>query len=342
MKICLGKEIENVKKKDSESEKKLLKNRDSNDINELDADDVYFHSRTIKNIKIGSNTVNRIYLNNSIVYELQDTIIATKFHSLVPSATATNIIFDVIENKDISGYNLVGYCDANNNIAVFNNNTEYLVLNMRNAVNYAPADCSSFFSWYTNLISCIFNNFNTVNVINMLSMFYFCSHLVSLDVTNFNTENVILMAGMFGFCSSLKSLDVRNFCTGNVTNMNAMFFSCSNLVSLDVSNFNTENVIDMHQLFSFCRSLQSIDISNFNTSKTTDMDELFAYSNRLKTIISNTFSKLSLTSSADMFKNCSSLVGGNGTKYNSSHIDAVYARIDGENGLPGYFTAPTA
>ena len=44
MKICLGKEIEEVKKKDSENEKNLLKNRNSEDINELNEDDVYFNS----------------------------------------------------------------------------------------------------------------------------------------------------------------------------------------------------------------------------------------------------------------------------------------------------------
>lgn len=41
-----------------------------------------------------------------------------------------------------------------------------------------------------------------------------------------------------------------------------------------------------------------------------------------------------------MFLNCTSLLGGNGTTYSSSHTNADYARVDGENGLPGYFTAP--
>ena len=42
-------------------------------------------------------------------------------------------------------------------------------------------------------------------------------------------------------------------------------------------------------------------------------------------------------SSSEMFKSCIKLVGGNGTKYNSSYQDATYARIDtAEN--PGYLT----
>ncbi|UKI57687.1 MAG: hypothetical protein L6V81_10345 [Clostridium sp.] len=39
-----------------------------------------------------------------------------------------------------------------------------------------------------------------------------------------------------------------------------------------------------------------------------------------------------------MFNNSINLVGGAGTKYNSSYIDKTYARIDGGTSNPGYFT----
>jgi len=39
---------------------------------------------------------------------------------------------------------------------------------------------------------------------------------------------------------------------------------------------------------------------------------------------------------------CTSLAGGNGTKYSGAHVDGEYARIGGEGGLPGYFTAKGA
>lgn len=41
-----------------------------------------------------------------------------------------------------------------------------------------------------------------------------------------------------------------------------------------------------------------------------------------------------------MFTSATKLVGGNGTKFNSSYEDATYARIDKE-GEPGYFTLKT-
>ena len=39
-----------------------------------------------------------------------------------------------------------------------------------------------------------------------------------------------------------------------------------------------------------------------------------------------------------MFYNCTSLVGGAGTTYNSSYTDKTYARIDSSS-TPGYFTS---
>ena len=39
-----------------------------------------------------------------------------------------------------------------------------------------------------------------------------------------------------------------------------------------------------------------------------------------------------------MFKEVTNLVGGNGTVYNSSHVDKTYARLDGGTSSPGYFT----
>lgn len=44
-------------------------------------------------------------------------------------------------------------------------------------------------------------------------------------------------------------------------------------------------------------------------------------------------------SSRNTFYNCTSLVGGAGTKYDPTFIDSTAARIDGGVNNPGYFTA---
>ena len=45
------------------------------------------------------------------------------------------------------------------------------------------------------------------------------------------------------------------------------------------------------------------------------------------------------SNSTDTFINCTSLVGGAGTKYDPTFIDSTAARIDGGINSPGYFTS---
>lgn len=67
---------------------------------------------------------------------------------------------------------------------------------------------------------------------------------------------------------------------------------------------------------------------------------MFYETTNLKTIYtSNKFSTNSVTMSTDMFKEATNLVGGSGTKYNSSYTDKTYAYIDTGTSNPRYFTA---
>ena len=69
------------------------------------------------------------------------------------------------------------------------------------------------------------------------------------------------------------------------------------------------------------------------------MTRMFNSSTNLKTIyVSDKFNTNKVTSSYYMFYNCTKLVGGAGTKYNSSYVEKTYARIDGGTSNPGYFT----
>lgn len=53
-------------------------------------------------------------------------------------------------------------------------------------------------------------------------------------------------------------------------------------------------------------------------------------------LASASFLASSAIDSREMFYGCGSLLGGNGTVFDASHVDAEYARIDAE-GVPGYF-----
>ena len=199
-------------------------------------------------------------------------------------------------------------------------------------------ECSS-------LTSLDLSKFDTSQVTDMNHMFDFCSSLTNLDVSKFDTSKVTNMAAMFDFCSSLTSLDVSKFDTSQVTNMNAMFESCNSLTSLDLSKFDTSKVTGMRFMFYFCNRLTSLDVSKFDTSKVTDMSYMFGNCSKLSKIYVSEYNETTgkgwttknVTDSDKMFYNAENLVGGNGTKFNSSYTDATYARIDKE-GEPGYLT----
>jgi surface protein len=122
--------------------------------------------------------------------------------------------------------------------------------------------------------------------------------------------------------------------------MNWMFMRCEKLTNLDVSYFNTSKVTNMSAMFRNCNSLASLDLSSFNTSKVTNMSYMLYGCTNLRTIyVDDGWSTAAVTSSTDMFLNCSSLVGGQGTTYDANHVDKTYAHIDGGPSNPGYFTA---
>lgn len=176
------------------------------------------------------------------------------------------------------------------------------------------------------------NNKPTISMTYMFSN----SKATSIDVSGFDTSYVIDMNNMFASSQATSISGLSIFNTSNVTNMRYMF-NTSKAASLDLSKFNTSKVTNMSSMFKQS-SATTINVSNFNTAKVTDMHNMFNGSTSLKTIyVSDKFVTTAVTSSTSMFGNMPKLVGGNGTKYNSSHVDKTYARID-KSGTPGYFT----
>ena len=183
--------------------------------------------------------------------------------------------------------------------------------------NIVPSTTERWFANCSNLTEIANMSYlNTSNVTTMTNMFENCSNLINLDVKNFDTSSVTNMVSMFSGCSKLTSLNVRNFDTSNVTNMNAMFRNCSGLSNLDLSSFNTKNTTSLTTTFYGCTKLKTILVSSQWST-----DKVDTYSGNLT------------------FSNCTSLVGGKGTKYDSNHTDVTYAHIDEGTENPGYLTA---
>ena len=198
------------------------------------------------------------------------------------------------------------------------------------------------------------DKFDTSNVINMGSMFYntgYNSTVFTLDLGDkFDTSNVTNMVQTFykaGYSNTSFTLNLGDkFDTSKVTRMDSMFAFTgykSTVFTLNLGDkFDTSNVTNMYSMFQsigYSNTTFTLDLGDkFNTSNVTNMGDMFIGSRYLKTIYVNSdFNTSSLTNSNDMFTGCTSLVGGNGTTYNSNNIDATYAKID-RDGTPGYFT----
>ena len=168
--------------------------------------------------------------------------------------------------------------------------------------------------------------------------------LRSLDLSNINTSNATSMFRMFADCTAITSLNISKLNTSKVKDMGAMFQGCEKLEKIDVSSFDTSSVdgsgYSMQNMFYKCYALKKIDLISFNTSSVTNMKQMFDACKSLTTIyVSELWSTSALTSpSTSIFYGNTSLVGGAGTTFNSSYVDATYAKIDGGTDNPGYFT----
>lgn len=198
------------------------------------------------------------------------------------------------------------------------------------------------------------SHFDVSKVTDFTAMFYRCEYLEELNITGWKTTSATTFDNLFNRCSSLKSVDVSGFDTTNVTDMNEMFSDCYELESLDLRHFDTSKVIKMEGMFSAdygsssdnkVMKLKTLDLSSFDTSLVTNMKAMFNRCSNLTTIyVGAKWNTSAVTDSAEMFAECTVLVGANGTSYaNMLTTDAdnanlvKYAVVDTES-TPGYLT----
>ena len=155
--------------------------------------------------------------------------------------------------------------------------------------------------------------FGGVDLINGQN--YYLMKLATIEgLENLNTTNVLSMEEMFMYCTSLTSLDLSSFNTSDVENMNGMFYLCSRLESVNLIGFDVNNVEDFRLMFSGCNELKTIYCD----------EDWNSYGN--------------VPESANMFQDCTSLIGGQGTVFISTQTNIAYAHVDGGTANPGYFT----
>ena len=152
---------------------------------------------------------------------------------------------------------------------------------------------------------------DTHNLTNTSYMFYNCSSLESLDVSVLYTYYVTSMAYMFYGCSNLKNLNMEDVYSPRVTSFAGMFQKCSNLEKLDIRWMATSDAQSMQKMFADCKKLTTLDLTNFSSPELFNVSEMFSGASALQTIyVSENFNVSYCNNYRNMFKGCTSLVGG--------------------------------
>ncbi len=182
---------------------------------------------------------------------------------------------------------------------------------------------------------------NTSSVTDMSYMFDSCLSLVAVKFGGaFDTSKVTSMESMFQYCSALKTVDLNGIDTSSVENMATMFWGCQELESIAWgASFDVSGVFDMAYMFADCSSLTELDLSSWNTKNVEFISSMFQNCKNLVTInVGEGWNVERVKSGLQMFEYATSLVGGEGTRYDPENVDEDYAHPDGGKDNPGYLT----
>ena len=317
----------------------------------------------------GANGVVKAWIDGTKLY------VASPGETYFP-VNSTNL-FGGYTNVTKFNFNNVNTSLVTSMLAMFNGNTSLTGIDISSFDTRSVENMQFMFGGCSGLINIDFSYLETSSVTNMSNMFQNCTSLTSANLSGLGSNSLSTVSGLFNGCTSLtiinmsrfnfgsvnswtgtfnsllsvNTINLSNANTSNVTNMISMFAECTNLTNLNLTGIDTSSVTDMRSMFQNCTSLTTLDLSSFDTSSVTRMDQIFAMgtksgntwtpsNNNLTTIkVGSGWNVNGVTNSTDMFYNCTHLVGGNGTTFDSTApIDKARAIVDGGTTNPGYMT----
>ena len=145
----------------------------------------------------------------------------------------------------------------------------------------APKDCEKLFA-YIKVNNFDLRNLDVSGISNCTRMFT-NSTAKHIDASEWDTRNVTDLDSMFYFCQQLETLNLKNWNTKNVENSYQFLWYCEKLESVDVSSFNMSKNRDMSRMFGECYSLVKIKgIESFDTSQSGNVAAMFQACRKLK------------------------------------------------------------
>ena len=131
------------------------------------------------------------------------------------------------------------------------------------------------------------------------------------------------------------------------TNISEWFAGCERCGSIDVVKLDTSKAINIYCTFAACASVSTLDISTWDVSNVKTIGGTFYECASLGTIYAHSswdsldFSQMQVDGPS-MFSSCTPLQGGAGSSFlgqpPATRAEIQYARIDGGESNPGYFT----
>lgn len=195
---------------------------------------------------------------------------------------------------------------------------------------------TAMFSGCKSVQSIDFSSFDTTNVTSFYNMFADCRSVSIFDLSCFKTTNIKDIRWMFAYTSPQKIKGLETWDLPKVTSLRCTFYRAT-MSELHLPKL--YNVDDMNNAFSFNPNLKTIDLSTIGFRNKIDWTEAFRHCTSLSKInVSKDYTSTNVQTE-NTFNDCTSLVGGSGTKYDPTFIDSTGARIDGGSSNPGYFTA---
>jgi len=168
--------------------------------------------------------------------------------------------------------------------------------------------------------------------------FFGITALTEIDLGEIQMRDIVSMNNMFHYTDNLEYINLDGLGGDNLETIGRLFRVSSKIKNISMENFNFGKITDLSSFFSDYSTLEEINISNIIISNVNNISSCFAGDIMLKKIyVSNSNIMNTISNGSNMFYNCTSLVGGNGTTFNSTKIDQSMAVIDAP-GTPGYLT----
>jgi surface protein len=198
-----------------------------------------------------------------------------------------------------------------------------------------PTDMTSWFENFSNMTDIDgIEYLDTSHATNMYGMFNLCEKLTTLDLTAWDVSKVQNMGYLFNGCLALTDIDLTGWDTRNVEYFYDTFNYCPELTTIKgIENFNTEKALSFSQMLASCNALTSLDLSGWKTTAATGFSYMFSYDENLEAIyVGEGWTTAAAEYSNSMFYGCTSIVGQDGTEFDSNCIDATKAHY----GTGGY------